>query len=48
MATMARDSISNPAVIKTIVLETFYEPDHSQNNGAYKPGKSTDFLYCLN
>jgi hypothetical protein len=29
---MARDSISNPAVSKTIIIETFHEPVHSQNN----------------
>jgi hypothetical protein len=32
---MARDSIKDPASIKTLMQEMFYESGHSQNNGAH-------------
>jgi hypothetical protein len=46
MATMARDYIKNPVAIKTLIVEMFYEPVHSQNHDAHSPNTPTD-LFCL-
>jgi hypothetical protein len=46
MATMARDSINKSVVIKTLIVEIFYEPGHSQNHDTRSPNTPTE-LFCI-
>jgi hypothetical protein len=45
MATMARDSINKPVVIKTLLVVIFFELGHSQNRDTHSPSTPTELFF---